>query len=980
MNFDSSRIRSLKKIKWFWMAWFLLISVPVPIAAKDTGLNVTVPSKEIGLNERLIIKIELTDPNRSIEEVVITGTNLENSGKLGSSHKLIFSNNQIFQQKTYDFALQPLRLGRASFSVRFKDTPSSSEHTYSIKVIPRTSRSAGKNFQLPDPNVYGPAAEELFLIESDLEKDVLYVNEPTRYRVYLYYQTAISHISINTPSYKGLSLVELAPQLTEKAIVIKKGTRYIRQILSDNIIYPLRTGKHAITGGSINIIVTKPGLFRSGYKKFLAVPPVTLDARPYPQVNTKTASAFRNDYGDFNMTLRQSSPHTWVRSQIELTLRITGTGNLKALLLPDIEAHLENNLRLDQFDLSVRKGLTKEAYVAHENAFKGYKEVTYYLVAQSPLRLEFPPLYFTYFSHPKKTYDTISATLAPIEITTSPTKIGEITDNHQSNLYTALRTFTLSPFLPSQSAPDPLLVRSKGDGLIDDNDDNLHSILPPLPSGVIKQPLNTAYSNNKIFIKIFLLFHLIFIIGLSGLLVMRYKNLKKRRLLEKTRTTLLDKQSPAHSSNSSHPSYLLFLQGIVMISLMSAIPTDLASNEIDKNLYSKQNLPHSSADSLSISLPSSFAAASVNNFNKDANKTLMKQAVADYLGKDYVSALKYFKTLSEETAGAYPDVHYNLGLTYYHLARLYPKTQTSYLAYAVKSFKNAIISASPHIHNDALNNLMFIQTQIFLENYEIPFYTFIHDLYEYNESVQFLNSVTDQVTDQSSLTANHLTLRQKIAAVYLKSTAAVRDTLTLFISSGHLKSMQNQLIGGQIFVKYMIYLLGLALVGLMVLLSMKLNLGYRQIKEKWGTRKIYSLWWSSLILYLGSTAILIVFFTMEFMYAFAINNDKEGVVQSTAAKLYSDVTTESTVLSDLREGTLVSIEIETDQWSYITLSKAFQTWAETHLIDETLAKTSKNNLQHDRKILSTPLPDDHSKQTISTLEGWVRKEVLLKVN
>jgi tetratricopeptide (TPR) repeat protein len=132
-------------------------------------------------------------------------------------------------------------------------------------------------------------------------------------------------------------------------------------------------------------------------ERFIETKPLTLTVLPLPEEGKP--ETFRGAVGDFDMNVSLDRTDVKTNEALTMTVRFSGTGNIKLLDKPDFKAPPE----FESYDPKETVKINRSG-----NLISGTKTYEYVLIPRVPGRTVIPPITFTYFDPRSKSYKTVT--------------------------------------------------------------------------------------------------------------------------------------------------------------------------------------------------------------------------------------------------------------------------------------------------------------------------------------------------------------------------------------------------------------------------------------------------------------------------------------------------------------------------------------------------------------------------------------------
>ncbi|MEO0084966.1 MAG: BatD family protein [candidate division WOR-3 bacterium] len=393
---------------------FLLSYISYVIAfAAEINFTASVDQTQIGLDDQIQLTVSVQGqdigrvPNPELPD-------LPDFDRLGStssqSTSISIINGRMSQQQTISFIyfLRPKRTGTLTIGpckLNFKG------QTYTTEpiTIQVEKGSVQKPQAQPRISPFEPPTREAVPIEGNLmlvaspNKRTVYKGEQVTVDFTLYTRLQLGNLSLDKlPSFSGFWVEKLydAQQLNFQERVIN-GKRYSACLLKKVALFPMQTGELTIEPMSLVGTVIRPA--RSFFDFFDETEPVKIQSQSIkinvlPLPETGKPADFSGGVGQFNIKASLKPDSSVNGEPVNLTIRISGTGNVKLIDKPS----LPTIAGLKVLDPEVTDKVSTEG-----GKISGYKEFKYPILPQRDGRHEIPSIKLSYFDPSDKSYHTI---------------------------------------------------------------------------------------------------------------------------------------------------------------------------------------------------------------------------------------------------------------------------------------------------------------------------------------------------------------------------------------------------------------------------------------------------------------------------------------------------------------------------------------------------------------------------------------------
>ncbi len=430
---------------------FLLVLVSL-LFAWSSWAQVTFKAEApllVSLNER--VRVEFTvdkepDGDNTFQAPTFEGFNILAGPSISTGMGLQWINGHqtTSYNRTYTFILLPLSAGKhtigsASIVVdgkRYSTKPIMLEVIdESSNINPATSQQGsnrGSTQQPKQPKTDKRAeatisSDDIFIMLSVSDKEV-YKGEALRATFMLYTRVGYPDIrGFDLPVFNDFWTQDLQA-INERSRAEYNGRVYDTYKLAEYIIAPQRTGDLKIDPVELDVAIqvvtqdnSNQGFFYGSRKvsivnRKLRSAPVTIKVREFPE---GAPASFNGAVGSFSLTAKAPEAVMSANSSNEISVTISGSGNLKFVTAP----HLKLPDSFELYDTKVSDNISTSASGA-----TGSITYSYPFVVRSAGEYHIEPIVFSYFDLATKQYKTI--TTEPFVITV--TGDGSVADSGKS--------------------------------------------------------------------------------------------------------------------------------------------------------------------------------------------------------------------------------------------------------------------------------------------------------------------------------------------------------------------------------------------------------------------------------------------------------------------------------------------------------------------------------------------------------------------
>lgn len=380
--------------------FFLVLILKSFVIHAQTSFTASVNKNKVGVNEQFSLTFTVNDSGDRFEAPIFSDFTVLSGPSTSSSTTII--NGKVSKENSYTYYLRAKKvglftIGSASIRVNGKQYRSS---TTSIQVLKSSPKNSTNNTPL------AKAKENVFL-ELELSNPNPYVGEQIIATYNLYFNQDIRNPDpLEMPTYKGFwhEDYDLGDNYPVKNIR-KNGKSFQVAILKKSVLIPQRSGSLDIASMDLEVPVAIPtnqrdffgrtrsrmvNIICSSGNKTLKVKPVPSDGKP---------SNFSGAVGEFQFTTKLDRDSIQTNESATLSMRVSGTGNLRMLDLPTFD--IPN-------DLEAYEPKYKESIKLQNQGLTGFKRVEYLLIPRNRGAYKVSSGNFNYFNPRTKKYITIN--------------------------------------------------------------------------------------------------------------------------------------------------------------------------------------------------------------------------------------------------------------------------------------------------------------------------------------------------------------------------------------------------------------------------------------------------------------------------------------------------------------------------------------------------------------------------------------------
>ena len=386
--------------------------------AADLLFTASVDRTELSLSQTVTLTLQAEGSVTSIPDPklpdlsdfrVLSGPN--------ESTSFQFINGRISSSKSWTFVLKPkragtLRIGTAEISSggeTYRTEPITLEVSGKGSAPPTDKPSRGVT--APQP---GKELPELF-VQVSADKTRIYQNEQVILTYTIFTRVSVSAYEISRlPSTPGFWTEEFQlPQQPTVEDVVLSGRHYRRAVIRRVALFPTRSGQMVVDPLEVtcqvqlqdpyrrsldpfDILFDSPFMRQRTEERVIETEPLTLNVVPLPAAGKP--DNFSGAVGNFKLDVSLDRDRVTTNEALTMTVRFTGTGNIKLLDRPNFKAPSD----FESYDPKESVDVKKSG-----NRISGTKTYEYVLIPRVPGVASIPPIEFTYFNPATKSYHTL---------------------------------------------------------------------------------------------------------------------------------------------------------------------------------------------------------------------------------------------------------------------------------------------------------------------------------------------------------------------------------------------------------------------------------------------------------------------------------------------------------------------------------------------------------------------------------------------
>lgn len=417
----------------------LLVAMTLSVAAwAQVTFTVEAPLL-VSLNERVQVQFSVNkepESDRTFQAPSFEGFNIIAGPAIstGMNVQWINGHQTSSYNRTYTYILKPQSAGKHTIAPAsiVVDGKKYTTKSLAIEVIDESvargqQQSASSNNNNPKQSSGKGASSSAAESNSISSDDIFIVLRTSKSEVYkgeALTATLMLYTRVGYPDIRGVDLpifndfwTQEIPSQSERSRAEYNGRVYDTYRLANYIVAPQRTGDLSITPAELDVlirVVTHDNSPRSAFhssrheslvSRKLRSAPITIKVKEFPE---GAPASFSGAVGEFSMACTAPDETMTANSSNELTLTITGSGNLKFITAPRL--HLPDSFEV--YDTKITDNLRTSTSGA-----SGSITYSYPFVARAAGQYVIEPLVFSYFDLETKQYKSLSTERFTVTVT-----------------------------------------------------------------------------------------------------------------------------------------------------------------------------------------------------------------------------------------------------------------------------------------------------------------------------------------------------------------------------------------------------------------------------------------------------------------------------------------------------------------------------------------------------------------------------------
>lgn len=393
----------------------LLFLLCVGFAQAQVKFEAKVSKKRLGVNERLRVDFEMNKDGDNFNPPDFQGFRIVGGPNQAISNSVI--NGRRSYSKTYSYFLSPMAKG--NFTIK-QATIEIDGQTY--KTSPITVQVTSAVTRPKDENDADYLASENVHLIAEVSNSNPYLNEAitVTYKLYVGPQVNITSNwrEIDTPKFADFWSQNIDARGKYKIYEGEfRGENYRYVVLRTTVLYPQKTGKLTLEPLTLDIPIdvksNRRDLFgrrlMTRVNKTISAGNRTIDVKPLPEEGKP--SNFTGAVGDFKFDVATNKQQLDATESLELSVRVSGNGNLKLFNLPKIKL---------ASSLEVYEPTREDNIRTQRNGMSGAMIEKYTVVPQYKGTYPIRPVSFSYFNPKTASYTTLTSEEIIVDVENGP--------------------------------------------------------------------------------------------------------------------------------------------------------------------------------------------------------------------------------------------------------------------------------------------------------------------------------------------------------------------------------------------------------------------------------------------------------------------------------------------------------------------------------------------------------------------------------
>lgn len=322
----------------------------------------------------------------------------------GTSSQVSIINGVMSQSYTitWSYVIRPIKEGELTISAAKLNVNGKEYKSNQLKI----TVGKGSGQAITDNTVNPNQNNKPIFTSVSISKNKVYQGEPLVATYKLYMRSGrITDYDIKIPIQNGFWSQEIDPgkQGWPQYIENINGIDYVVVPLKKELLYPNSFGKFKLKPYDLMAVVQFS--FWDSRRFDLVSNSPEIEVMPLP--SSGRTPDFSGAVGSFKMETKFNKTELNVNDGIDITVKISGTGNFKLMEKPVVNI---------PDDFEIYEPETKDKLTVTEKGTSGYREFNYLVIPRHAGKYIIEPITFTYFDIESKTYKKLSGTIQEINV------------------------------------------------------------------------------------------------------------------------------------------------------------------------------------------------------------------------------------------------------------------------------------------------------------------------------------------------------------------------------------------------------------------------------------------------------------------------------------------------------------------------------------------------------------------------------------
>jgi hypothetical protein len=389
---------------------FFVSSLQIAFAG-DLNIVASVDKNVMGLNEQLVLEVNITGQSLNIPSLELPQLNSFTSYSNGRSQNISIINGKITSSLNFRYVLVPKSAGKFVIPAlvleqggqKYSTQPITIEVTQQSQANPQQQATAQPPTQEQSGEIAGK--RNLF-ITAAVDKHKAYVNEQITYTFRFYRRVQLtSNPGYTPPDLAGFWTEDSPPKNFNT--VIDGQTYLVTEVKT--MLFPTKPGTFTLGKATLQCRVEDfnsndffnddffKNFFSSSKVQVLNTEPITVNILGLPEQGKPRN--FDGLVGNYTIAAQLDKTKTKTNEAVTLSLTVSGHGNIKTVTEPKLPDWPDFRKYETVSSLNIDKS---------ENAIKGSKSFKTVIVPQTPGKKVISPVSISFFDPARKSYVTVN--------------------------------------------------------------------------------------------------------------------------------------------------------------------------------------------------------------------------------------------------------------------------------------------------------------------------------------------------------------------------------------------------------------------------------------------------------------------------------------------------------------------------------------------------------------------------------------------